>query len=141
MADLTLFRDLYQSLNSENLNLLDEVYSENIAFTDPLHSIDGIDNLKRYFAQMYENAGGVTFEFLKETLQDNEAFISWRMHFTHPRLNRGRDILVEGASIIRFDAHGKIDYHRDYYDAGSLLYEHIPILGTVIKTIKSRLNK
>jgi hypothetical protein len=29
-------------------------------------------------------------------------------------------------------------YHRDYYDAGSMLYEHIPLMGYAIRKIKKK---
>jgi hypothetical protein len=29
--------------------------------------------------------------------------------------------------------------HRDYFDAGALLYEHLPVLGTLIGWLKRRL--
>jgi len=32
-------------------------------------------------------------------------------------------------------ADGKVISHRDYFDLGEMLYEHIPLLGGVIKSI------
>ncbi len=34
-----------------------------------------------------------------------------------------------------------IIYHKDYYDLGEMVYEHVPILGFVIKKIKGKLAK
>jgi hypothetical protein len=34
-----------------------------------------------------------------------------------------------------------IVYHKDYYDLGEMVYEHVPLLGFVIKKIKGRLAK
>ena len=34
-----------------------------------------------------------------------------------------------------------IVYHKDYYDLGEMVYEHIPLLGYFVKKIKTRLAK
>jgi hypothetical protein len=56
------------------------------------------------------------------------------MKYAHPKLNKGRIITIEGASLIRFN--DKVYYHRDYFDGGQLLYEHIPVMGKLIQTLK-----
>jgi hypothetical protein len=45
---------------------------------------------------------------------------------------------LEGISHLRFGE--KIDYHRDYFDLGQMVYEQIPLVGRIIKTIKKRLS-
>jgi hypothetical protein len=42
-------------------------------------------------------------------------------------------------SYLQFDKAGKVRYHRDYFDLGAMLYEHLPLLGSLVKTIKRRL--
>jgi hypothetical protein len=59
------------------------------------------------------------------------------MHYAHPKLNGSKDIQLEGATKILFE--DKIHYHKDYFDGGALLYEHIPLMGKLIKLIKRRL--
>jgi hypothetical protein len=61
----------------------------------------------------------------------------WTMRYAHPRLNKGNEITLEGASHIRYEE--KVYYHRDYFDGGRLLYEHVPLLGSVIKQLKKRM--
>jgi hypothetical protein len=36
---------------------------------------------------------------------------------------------------------GKIYYHRDYFDMGAMLYEHLPLLGRIIQRLKHRLGQ
>ncbi len=33
------------------------------------------------------------------------------------------------------------DLHKDYYDLGEMVYEHVPILGFIIRKIKGKLAK
>lgn len=46
---------------------------------------------------------------------------------------------VEGATRLEFDETGKVCLHRDYFDLGAMLYEQLPLLGAVVRTIKGRL--
>jgi hypothetical protein len=47
---------------------------------------------------------------------------------------------VDGFSQISFEDN-KVKHHRDYFDLGSMLYEQIPVLGLLIKKIKSGLGQ
>ena len=52
------------------------------------------------------------------------------MSYRHPRLAGGGLIRVDGCShLLWWD---KVYRHRDYFDAGNLLYEHLPLLGAAI---------
>ncbi len=64
--------------------------------------------------------------------------LTWTMNYSHPRLKGGRNIAVEGATQLRFS--NLVVSHQDYFDGGNVLYEHIPILSTVIAQLKKRMN-
>jgi hypothetical protein len=57
------------------------------------------------------------------------------MYLRHKRINGRREIQVEGISHLYIDC-GKVNYHRDYFDAGQMLYENLPLLGGIIRKIK-----
>jgi len=59
------------------------------------------------------------------------------MHLSHPKLNAGNTISVQGHSKLVFEGE-KIINHRDYFNAGELLYKHIPLLGNIINFIDKR---
>lgn len=58
------------------------------------------------------------------------------MCFHHGHLGK-HEVTVSGISVIRFDE--KIFAHRNYYDMGELLYEHVPILGRAVRKLKAKL--
>ena len=64
--------------------------------------------------------------------------LTWTMSYQHPKLNNGELIAVKGASQLDFKQ-GKVVSHRDYFDGGALLYEHIPLLKRVIHFLKNRM--
>jgi hypothetical protein len=60
------------------------------------------------------------------------------MFISHPRIRSGKIVRVEGSSFIKTHD-GQVIYHREYYDLGSLVYENLPIFGSLTRFIKSRL--
>jgi hypothetical protein len=77
-----------------------------------------------------------SFVFEDEIVQGNSAVLTWTMSLKHPRLNGGDVVTVPGSTHIRF--RDKVTYHRDYFDGGAMLYEHLPLIGLVIRMIKER---
>ena len=131
------FVKIYQQLDSNNLALLNEIYSKNIQFIDPMHEINGLDNLHLYFENLYSNVIHCKFDISETFTSDNKAFVYWTMHYAHPKLSSGNTITVQGHSQLSFER-DKIIKHRDYFNLGELLYKHIPLLGSVIKLIDKR---
>jgi limonene-1,2-epoxide hydrolase len=136
---LAAFKHLYNSIQLDNLDKLDEIYAQEITFVDPFHELKGLESLKTYFRQMYQNLIAIEFDFGEELFIDGRAFISWDMHLSHPRLNSGKPFTVPGSSFLQFDDRGKITFHRDYFDGADLIYARLPLLGPVIRNIRSRI--
>ncbi|MDR6962877.1 nuclear transport factor 2 family protein [Shewanella putrefaciens] len=133
------FIQLYQALNKDNLHLLERVYDDKIIFADPMHQIIGLPALTQYFAKLYKNVQHIQFD-IKEVQQNNsQAALFWQMQYSHPKLNKGETIFVDGMSQLRFNE--KIFFHRDYFDLGQMLYEHLPCMGGLIRLLKDRAAK
>ena len=43
---------------------------------------------------------------------------------------------VRGASHLKFAADGRINFHRDYWDAAEELYEKLPLVGSLMRWLK-----
>ncbi|WP_144395099.1 nuclear transport factor 2 family protein [Pleionea sediminis] len=130
------FIETYGGLNASNIATIESIYTPDIEFVDPLHQIEGIAALKRYMELMYSNVDNYSIDIKEKLIGDGSAFLVWEMRFSHPRLNKGKMIEFDGASQLKFEE--KIAYHRDFYDAGQMLYEHLPLLGRAIQIIKNR---
>ncbi|MGM0481665.1 MAG: nuclear transport factor 2 family protein [Pseudomonadota bacterium] len=131
-------KSFYDEFKSENLEQLSELYHDDINFTDPIHQIVGLDDLKAYFEHTMENVKYCHFAFDDELVGDEKAYLTWQMRFSHPKLADGIEIVLPGVSHLQFED-GKIREQQDYYDLGAMLYEHVPLVGYVIDKIKQRL--
>ena len=139
MADfLRQFAERFAGLDASNLDRLGELYSDDILFRDPLHEVRGLPAVRGYFGELYANISELRFDFYGfDQSAEGEGYLRWTMSYRHPRLRGGQLIRVEGCSHLRW--RDKVYQHRDYFDAGALLYEHLPILGRVIAWLKGRL--
>ena len=131
---------IYERLEPKSIESLREVYSENVIFEDPAHRIEGLENMLSYFNSMYENVNECRFEFESVLIDEELVALAWTMHLRHPKLKGGLPIQVEGSSILEI-AGNKVERHRDYFDLGAMVYEHIPLLGRVVTGIKHRLGQ
>ncbi len=132
-------RNLYLRFDKKMLANLANVYSEDIQFRDPLHALNGLQNLTDYYSSMMGDLLECRFEFhhSMEMLDRGEAILFWTMHYRHKQLAGGRLLELTGNTHILFN--DKVYYHRDYYDAGSMLYEHLPVMGFAIRQVKKRI--
>lgn len=135
---LQSFANRFATLDASCLGRLDELYSDTIAFRDPLHEINGLPALRAYFAQLYANAQDIRYDFHDmDEAGPGRGYLRWTLHFRHPRLKGGKLISLDGCSHLRWT--DRVHFHRDYFDAGALLYEHLPVMGSLIGWLKGRL--
>ncbi|MEF1184637.1 nuclear transport factor 2 family protein [Vibrio sinaloensis] len=132
--------NIYQCLNKANLHLLEGVYHQDVVFEDAAHRLEGWDALQKYFVSLYENVKRCDFDIEEHQQVGDAGFLTWTMTLEHPKLQRGSKVEVKGVSHLKF-ADGRVVYPRDYFDLGEMLYENLPLLGSVIKTIKQRLGQ
>lgn len=136
---LVRFFALYKQLDRQQLHRLSEVYADEVIFIDPAHRIEGLAALSDYFAALYQRLAYCRFVITSQQQQGRQAWLGWTMTFSHPRLRGGKPVTVEGATRLEFDEEGKVCLHRDYFDLGAMLYEQLPLLGSLVRTIKGRL--
>jgi|UniRef100_A6W2P1 esterase/lipase superfamily enzyme len=130
------FKAFYLDVKHPKLDKIDDVYTEDVLFKDPVHELRGAENLHAYLSEMCVNVHSGRFEYLDQIVSENTAYIKWNMHFKHPKLGN-KTITVRGISQVQFNE--RIYFHEDVYDLGQLIYEHVPLLGAVVKGLKKRL--
>ncbi len=136
---LNSFKAFYQNSGELHLEQIDALYTQDVEFRDPLHTILGILALKSYMKSVYANSRDVRFEYTDEQSGENWATIAWLMHFRHPSLAGGKLLSVRGITQIRFT--DRIFYHEDFYDLGAMVYQHVPVLGRIIRFINQRIGR
>lgn len=138
---LERFKTLFNELDAGCLGRLDEVYAPDVRFRDPVHALEGLAALRAYYARLYEGVEWCRFRYDGEVVEAGGAVVLWTMQFRHRRFRSGETLTLEGASHLEFGraANGLVVRHRDYFDMGEFLYERVPVLGSVVRYIKSGL--
>ncbi len=137
-AVVSRFKRLYTKMDAENIpkDLIHGVYSQDLHFEDSFHQLRGLESFYDYCQSLYQNLTSIKFYFHEDLQELDQALLTWTLVYKHRLLNRGREIRVDGASHIRY--RDKIFFHKDYFDGGQLMYEQIPLLGSLVKTVKKR---
>lgn len=131
----------YKNSSKEDMSLVTEFYDPNAEFTDPVGSIKGSENLKKYYSELYKNLKEINFDF-PQIYQDKDTVIAiWVMTIKTDSLKGGEPVVVHGNSVITFNQNGQAIHHRDYFDLGEMVYEHIPVVGFFVRKIKAKLGE
>lgn len=134
------FASFYNNLASMQVNELSMIYCPNVSFIDPIAKHKGLASVETYFAKLLNNAAHCEFEIHSiNSATDTDYFVNWTMRYTSTRINSGNPIAVEGVTFLKIEDN-LIVFHRDYYDLGQMVYEHVPILGRIIKFLKKGLS-
>ncbi|MDG5500323.1 nuclear transport factor 2 family protein [Marinobacter sp. BGYM27] len=132
---LERFTRLFNQMSSDHLGDLEGVYHKDVRFTDPFTTVGGLTALKQYFEGAYSNVISCHFEFSKPIENGAEICLPWIMTLQHRRLKGGDAITVNGISHLVI-TDNRIISHRDYFDAGELLYENLPVLGGAVRWLR-----
>ena len=136
----TKIREVFNQLRANNTEILNGFYASDVVFIDPLGQINGLSAMKEYYQAMYKNVDEIRFEFKPDAITGDRHLAVWTMYLRAKGLNGGDEVAVHGVSEIEFQAQSNlVIYHRDYFDMGEFLYQHIPILGSVIKMVRKQL--
>ncbi len=132
------FARTWQTLSRDHLDGIEALYHPEMTFIDPSGEIHGRDNFKAHLATLYRNVNDCQFELGMPIGAPPHWAQPWVMTLSHPKLAGGKPIRVEGISDLR-SRDGLIIHHRDYFDMGQMLYEHVPLLGSATRWLKGNL--
>jgi ketosteroid isomerase-like protein len=137
---LTKLKQYYEAFDQASLKNLEHIYASDVVFVDPLHKINGVEALKKYFSGICSNLTYCQFTFTDEIVDETSACLKWQMEYSHASLKNNARLSLAGVSIVHF-IDSKITSQEDFYDMGAMTYEHIPLLGSVIRVVKTRMIK
>jgi steroid delta-isomerase len=127
--------DFFERFGPPDLPGLGDWYHDDAAFKDPFNDVRGLEAIRQVYAHMFQTLKDPRFTVWRCTAAERECWLAWRFSF-------GTDAgttVVEGASHLQFAPDGRIASHRDYWDPAEELYEKVPVLGWVMRTIRRRL--
>ena len=130
----------YNSFAPDSVARFPEFYSADAYFKDPFNEVRGMPAIQRIFSHMFEQVGEPRFVVVDQVADAGGAMLIWEFYFRVRLWGKGEAQVMRGVSHLRFDAEGKVCYHRDYWDAAEELYMKLPLLGAVLRCLRKRLS-
>ncbi len=128
----------FEALSPDSLHQLEAFYKPDAYFKDPFNEVRGVDQVRGIFSHMYTALHQPRFVVTERIAQDGQCFLSWNFEFYFRNFERNVLQTIRGGSHLKFTADGRVDFHRDYWDAAEELYEKLPWVGGLMRWLKRR---
>ncbi len=117
------------------------VYAPTAYLNDNLVYIEGAADIESYFLHSTGDTDTVSVKFLDVAKSGPDYFVRWRMTIRNQRLKKGEPLMSYGMTHFRFDDQGRVLMHKDFWDAATGLYEHLPVVGGMVRFVRGRLEQ
>ena len=130
----------FEQIDPSNVSQLSRVYTPDAFFKDPFNEVSGIDAITHIFRHMFDQVDSPRFIVTNSVMQGEQAFLTWDFLFRMKRFSV-QEHCIRGATHVRFAVDGRVNFHRDYWDAAEELYEKLPLLGSLMRALKRLANR
>ena len=130
----------FEQIDPSNVRQLSRVYTPDAFFKDPFNEVSGIDAITHIFQHMFDQVDSPRFIVTNSVMQGEQAFLTWDFLFRMKRFSV-QEHCIRGATHVRFAVDGRVNFHRDYWDAAEELYEKLPLLGSLMRALKRLANR
>lgn len=126
----------YHDLTPESVSRFADFYSADAYFKDPFNEVRGIVPIQRIFSHMFKQVAEPHFVVTDKVVDAHGAMLIWEFGFRVKLWGKGETQVMRGVSHLKFDADGKVNYHRDYWDTGEELYMKLPAIGSLLRGLR-----
>lgn len=123
----------YNEFSPASVARFPEFYSDDAWFKDPFNEVRGIAAIQHIFTHMFSQVAEPRFIVTEQIVDANGAMLLWEFHFRLKLWGKDKTQVMHGVSHLKFDAEGKVCYHRDYWDTVEELYGKLPLIGAVVR--------
>lgn len=131
------FVDYYARLDQQSPAALAALYDPHAMLIDPFGEHRGLMAIQGYFTHLLNNVEHCRFITDAPVYDGHRFALTWVMDWSHPRIAGGETLTLPGCSMVEVGDE-RIVLQRDYYDAGEMIYEHLPLLGWAVRRVKRR---
>jgi hypothetical protein len=116
---------------------IDGFYAPDVYFNDTLKTLRGRQAVEAYFLRMPEHTDFVRGKTLDHSRSGANYYVRWILDVRYKGAKE--TVSTMGMTLLRFDKQGRVVLHQDFWDSSAGFYEHLPVLGGVIRWIKSKI--
>lgn len=138
-ATLDALINFYETLSPESVSRFSHFYADDAYFKDPFNEVRGLTAIERIFTHMFRQVSEPRFCITERVVDAGGAMLVWEFHYRVRLWGRSKAQLMRGVSHFKFDASGKVVWHRDYWDAAEELYAKLPGIGCIMRRLQKTL--
>lgn len=116
---------------------IDGFYAPDVHFNDTLKTLRGREAVKAYFLRMPQHTEFVRGRVLDHSRSGANYYVRWILDVRYKGAKE--TVRTMGVTLLRFDESGRVFLHQDFWDSSAGFYEHLPVLGGVMRWIKSKI--
>ena len=116
---------------------IDGFYAPDVFFNDTLKTLRGRQAVEDYFLRMPEHTDFVRGKTLDHSRSGANYYVRWILDVRYKGAKE--TIRTMGMTLLRFDNKGRVVLHQDFWDSSAGFYEQLPVLGGVMRWIKSKI--
>jgi hypothetical protein len=123
---------------ADSAQLAGQLYATTLHFSDSLMHTRNRDDVVVHFQGLVDAETQVQVQMLQTLVSGPDVYLVWSMQsqFTPVRKTVISDSI--GITHLRFNSQGQVIMHQDFWDTGQGFYQHVPVLGRVIRSINNR---
>jgi SnoaL-like domain len=135
-AGIGRFREFFSDVTAESVRRLGPgLYAEDIWFNDTLKTLRGREAVLAYFEKTAGHLESFRTRVDGTAVSGPDVYVRWTMEI---RFKGAKEpVRTVGVTLLRFDRAGRVVLHQDFWDPAAGFYEHLPVLGPVLRWIKS----
>lgn len=137
-TDLQRYAKFFEQLSPDSLNQLASVMTEDIRFVDPFNEVIGLKQVEKILRKMFNSLNNPTFTVTHAAMASNlepRGLLRWELN----SVRKGLPYIIVGMSEVCFAGDGRVKSHVDHWDAAKQFYEHLPIVGWLLRMIRVRM--
>jgi len=139
-AAIAQFREFWSELSEARIQShMQDVYAEDVWFNDTLKTIEGRDSLQQYIMHTQASVSSCRVDVTDIAYSDGNYYARWSMTIVPKGTQPHAAWRSYGMTHLRFNSDGQVVLHQDYWDAAGGLYEHLPIIGWMLRNIRARI--
>ncbi len=136
---ISTFTEFLSKLGSKKTGVrAGQLYASELHFSDALMMTRDRDRVVEHFQGLVDAGTAVQVEILQTLVSEADVYLIWSMQAEFTPVRQSVVSETIGVTHLRFNEAGRVVLHQDFWDTGLGLYQHIPVLGRVVKSINRR---
>lgn len=132
------FREFFKNVTPGSIRgQIAGLYADEVWFNDSLKTLRGRAALEAYFLKTMDHVDLFQTEVDDVARSGGNVYVRWTMDVGFKGAKN--PVRTIGMTLLRFDREGRVVLHQDFWDSGAGFYEHLPVLGGVMRWIKTKI--